>query len=90
MDFMYLSSYAINELCSTHQSIDYNGQDVKMVLQTGDIFTGYYNESQILNSRLFDLNIETWVNPNHTIPTTSRQPVQADFAAMLTDLEKKG
>ena len=90
MDFMYLSSYTINELCTTHQSIDYNGQDVKMVLQTGDIYTGYYNESQILKSRLSDLNIETWINPNHTIATTQRQPIQADFASMLADLEKKG
>ncbi len=90
MDFMYLSSYTINELCTTHQSIDYNGQDVKMVLQTGDIFTGYYNESQILKSRLSDLNIETWVNPNHTIATTQRQPIQGDFASLLVDLEKKG
>jgi len=90
MDFMYLSSYTINGLCTTHQSIDYNGQDVKMVLQTGDIFTGYYNESQILKSRLSDLNIETWVNPNHTIATTQRQPIQGDFASLLVDLEKKG
>lgn len=90
MDFMYLSSYTINEMCITHQSIDYNGQDVKMVLQTGDIFTGYYNESQILNSRLSDINIETWVNPNHSIMTTHKQPIQSDFASLLSDLEKKG
>ena len=90
LDFMYLSAYTINELCNTHQSIDYNGQETKLVLQTGDIFTGYYNESQILKSRLSELNIETWVNPNHTIATRQTQVYANDFNAILTDLEKKG
>ena len=87
---MYLSAYTINELCSTHQFIDYNGQETKLVLQTGDVFTGYYNESQILKSRLSELNIETWVNPNHTITTRQTQVYANDFNAILTDLEKKG
>ena len=90
LEFMYLSSYSINELCTTHQSIDYNGQDIKLVLQTGDIFTGYYNESQILNSRLSDINVETWVNPNHSIMTTYKQPIQSDFGSLLSALEKRG
>lgn len=90
MDFMYLSSYTINELCSTHQSINYNNKDVKLVLQTGDIFTGYYNESQILNSRLSEINIETWLNPNHSIITNNKQTVYNNFASLLDDLERKG
>ena len=90
LDFLYLSSYSIHELCNTHQSIEYNGQDVKLVLQTGDIFTGYYNESQILNSRLSELNIETWVNPNHTISTRQVQTYTNDFSTILSDLVKKG
>lgn len=90
LDFLYLSSYSIHELCNTHQSIEYEGQDVKLVLQTGDIFTGYYNEGQILKSRLSELNIETWVNPNHTISTRQIQTYTNDFSTILSDLVKKG
>lgn len=89
LDFMYLSAYSIGELCDTHQSIEYEGQDVKLVLQTGDIFTGYYNESQILKSRLSELNIETWVNPNHTIPTRQIQVYTNDFSTILSNLVKE-
>jgi hypothetical protein len=89
LDFMYLSAYTINELCNTHHSIEYQGQNTKLVLQTGDIFTGYYNESQILKSRMSELNIDTWVNPNHTIPTRQIQIYTNDFNTILSDLENK-
>jgi len=90
LDFMYLSLYSINELCNTHQFIEYQGQDTKLVLQSGDVFNGFYTESQILKARLMELNIETWVNPNHTIPTFQGQLYASNFTEILAEMEKKG
>jgi hypothetical protein len=82
-DLVYLSPYALSRLCSTHHSIPYMGRDVKVVLNSGDSFGIWAEEGEILRSRLSELNIEMWLNPNHTAGTRRHYPFAGDFAAEI-------
>jgi len=82
-DLIYLSSYTLSRLCSTHHSISYMGRDVKVVLNSGDSFGVWAEEGEILRSRLSELNIEMWLNPNYTAGTRRYYPFAGDFAAEI-------
>lgn len=85
-DFLYLSGYAIKELCSTHPTIKYLGVDVKLVLQSGDIFNAYLTVDEILNSRISELNMEPWLNINHVVSSRNTTLSTGDFVQALNGL----
>lgn len=85
-NFLYLSRYAVKELCSTHPTIQYLGKDTRLILQSGDIFGAYVSLDEILRTRLLELNIEVWLNPNHTIPVKNSVMSTGDFAQALSEL----
>jgi hypothetical protein len=87
MDFMYMSPYTIERLCNTHPSIKFENQEIKLVLQSGDIDSVYCSENTILQHRLQELNIETWINPNHTVFTRSVSTFNANFNDFLNQLK---
>jgi hypothetical protein len=87
-DLIYLSCYALSRLCSTHHSILYAGQNVKVILNSGDSFGVWAEEGEILQSRLNELNIETWINPNYTAGTRRHYPFVGDFAAEIVRMQE--
>jgi hypothetical protein len=66
LEFIYLGANAINKMCETHHSVDYRGNSVKLVIQSGDIYDSYYPSSEILSYRLREQGFETWVSSRHT------------------------
>jgi hypothetical protein len=87
IDFMYMSPYTIKKLCDTHPSIEFQNQEIKLVLQSGDIDSSYNSENIILQHRLQELSIETWINPKHTVFTRNTFTFNMDFGNLLTKLK---
>lgn len=87
LGFFRLSKTALATLCETHSSIDFDGQDVKLILQHGDIYGGFASDAEILAHRLKEAGYEIWLNPSHSVNTVTTQPVGGDFAAALKEIQ---
>jgi len=87
LDFFYLSAYAIEKLCETHPTVTYLGEDCKLILQSGDIYSSYHTHAEVFAYRLGELGIEIWVNPLHTAYRQDTVEYPADFAAILKDIK---
>jgi hypothetical protein len=85
LGFFRLSKVALTTLCETHSSIDFEGQEVKLVLQHGDIYGGFASDAEILTYRLKEAGYEIWLNPKHSVNTVTTQSVGGDFAAALKE-----
>lgn len=85
LGFFRLSKGALATLCETHSSIDFEGQDVKLILQHGDIYGGFASDAEILTYRLKEAGYEVWLNPKHSVNTVTTQSVGGDFAAALKE-----
>ena len=90
LDFFYLSAYSLGKLCETHPTVSYQGQDAKLILQSGDIYASYHTHEEVLAFRLRELGIEIWLNPAHTAYRQELVEQQGDFAAVLEELKKNG
>lgn len=90
LDCIYLSPYAINQLCSTHPTVSYRNQDVKLILQSGDIYNSYFDPGDILAYRLRELGIEIWVSANHTASRQDAIDYTANFEEILQQLKANG
>jgi hypothetical protein len=90
LGFFYLSAYALKKLCETHPTVSYQGQDTKLVLQSGDIYASYHTHEEVLAFRLRELGIEIWTNPSHTAYRQELVEQQGDFAALLKELKENG
>ena len=90
LDFIYLSPYAISQLCTTHPTVSYRNQDVKLIIQSGDIYSSYFDPSDILSYRLREQGIELWVSSRHTAHRQDAVEYSNDFASVLADLKNRG
>ena len=90
LDFFYLSAYSLGKLCETHPTVSYQGQDTKLVLQSGDIYASYHTHEEVLAFRLRELGIEIWLNPEHTAHKQELIERQGDFSALLKELKGNG
>ena len=87
LDFFYLSEYAIEKLCETHPTVTYLGEDCKLILQSGDIYSSYHTHAEVLAYRLSELGIEMWVNPLHTAHRQDTIEYTSDFATVLKQVK---
>ena len=89
LDFVYLSPYAIGRLCQTHPFVDYKGNQVKLILQSGDIYAAYFDPSDILAYRLREQSIEIWVCYKHSAYRSDSIEYKATFEEILTNLKEQ-
>lgn len=89
LDFIYLSPYAIDRLCETHPFVDYKGNQIKLILQSGDIYAAYFDPSDILAYRLREQGIELWVNYKHSAYRQDSIEYTASFEEVLTGLKNQ-
>ena len=90
LEFIYLSSYAVTQLCTTHPTINYKNSEVKLILQSGDIYNAYFDPSEILAYRLREQGIELWVNPKHTAHRQDSIEYPNNFDEVLQQLKANG
>jgi len=90
LDLIYLSPYAISQLCSTHPTVSYKGSEVKLILQSGDIYSSYFDPSDILAYRLRELGIELWLSSKHTAFRQDAIEYTASFSEVLSNLKANG
>jgi hypothetical protein len=90
LGFFYLSSYALEQLSNTHATITYMGREIKLVLQSGDIYSSYHTHEEVLAYRLRELGIEIWANPNHTAFLNESIEYTNDFATLLSQIKANG
>lgn len=89
LDFFYMSPYAISRLCETHPFVDYRGNQVKLILQSGDIYNAYFDPSDILTYRLREQGIELWVCYKHSAYRSDAIEYTANFEEVLTNLREQ-
>jgi hypothetical protein len=90
LDCIYLSPYAVSQLCETHPTVTYQGNDTKLILQSGDIYSSYFDPSEILAYRLREQGVELWVSSQHTAHRQDTIEYPNDFAAVLESLKANG
>ena len=90
LDFIYLSPYALGRLCETHPTVTYKNQDIKLVLQSGDIYNAYFDPADILAYRLREQGIEVWVSSQHTAYRQDAVEYTANFQEVLSNLKANG
>lgn len=86
LDFFFLRRNAIEALCESHPTVTYNGEEIKMILQSGDIYTSYHTNEDILSFRLKEAGFHTWVNPGLKVRTSSQTISQSSLSE---DLERE-
>lgn len=87
LDLIYLSPYAINQLCSTHPTVSYRGLEVKLILQSGDIYNSFFDPSDILAYRLRELGVELWLSANYTALRQDSINYASNFKEVLENLK---
>jgi hypothetical protein len=87
LDFFYLSPYALDSLCQSHPFVKYRGNSVKLVLQSGDIYTDFFDPADILAYRLREQGIEVWLNYKHTAFRSETIEYTASFEQVLNNLK---
>jgi hypothetical protein len=90
LDFLYLSPYAIDCLCNTTHLISYRGSEVKLILQSGDIYAAYFDPSEILAHHLRESGIEVMVSYKHTAYRQDLIEYSNSFNDILTQLKANG
>lgn len=89
LDFIYLSKYALETLCESHPTVSYMGQDIKLILQSGDIYSSYHTHAEVLSYRLREAGIEQWVNPHHTSHRNDHIEYNGNFADVLKQMRNE-
>ena len=90
LEFIYLSPYTVNRLCQTHPTVSYKDQNIKLILQSGDIYNSYFDPGDILTYRLREQGIELWASSRLTAYRQDSVEYTADFSEVLTNLKKNG
>ena len=88
LGFFRLSKKILTKLCETHPTIEFEGDEVKLVLQHGDIYGAFVRPADILVHRLKELGVELWLNPKHTVNTMTFAPLEGNFAAALAEAKR--
>jgi len=90
LEFIYLSPYTVNQLCYTHPTVRYKDQEIKLILQSGDIYNSYFDPGDILAYRLREQGIELWSSSRHTAHRQDLVEYTANFSEVLTNLKANG
>ena len=90
LDCIYLSPSAVGRHCETHPMVSYRNQDVKLIIQSGDIYNSYFDPADILAYRLRELGIELWVSSRHTAFRQDAIEYTAGFEEVLNNLKANG
>jgi hypothetical protein len=90
LDLIYLSPYAVGRLCETHPTVSYRGSDIKLILQSGDIYNAYFDPADILAYRLREQGIELWVSSRHTAHRQDAVEYSANFEEVLGNMKANG
>jgi hypothetical protein len=90
LDLIYLSPYAVGRLCETHPTVSYRGSDIKLILQSGDIYNAYFDPADILAYRLREQGIELWVSSRHTAHRQDSIEYSANFEEVLGNMKANG
>jgi hypothetical protein len=90
LGFFFLSSHAVKRLANTHHLIHYMGENVKLILQSGDIYSDYCTCDKVISQRLLELGIYTWVNPNHTVYLEEVSDCSHNFLFSLNNMKENG
>lgn len=90
LDLFYLSSYAIERLCQSHPTVKYRGVEVKLIIQSGDIYDSYFNPSDILAYRLREQGIEVWLAAKYTAHRQDYAEYSSNFEEALKNLKENG
>lgn len=90
LDFIHLSAYTLGRLCETHPVISYRNQDVKLIIQSGDIYSSYFDPCDILAYRLREQGVELWVSSGHTAHRQDAIEYTANFSEVLSNLKANG
>jgi hypothetical protein len=69
--------------------VDYKGTQVKLILQSGDIYAAYFDPSDILAYRLREQGIELWVCYKHSAYRSDSIEYTANFEEILTSLKEQ-
>ena len=89
LDLFYLSAYALGRLCESHPLIKHRGAEVKLILQSGDIYGAYFDPADILAYRLREQGIEVEVCYKHTAHRSDYIHYASDFEKTLTELKEQ-
>jgi len=90
LDFIYLSPYTVDQLCTTHPIVNYKGKEVKLVLQSGDIYDSYYSPGDILAYRLREQGIELWLSTRNTAHRHDTIECTNEFSSVLENFKTSG
>ena len=90
LDFIYLSPYAVNQLCTAHPTVSYRNQEIKLVLQCGDIYDSYHSPGDILAYRLRERGIELWLSTRNTAHRQDVIEYTNNFEKVLEQLKADG
>lgn len=90
LDLIYLSPYAVGRLCETHPTVSYRGSDIKLILQSGDIYSSYFDPSDILAYRLREQGVELWLSAKHTACRQDAIEYSSNFEEVLGNLKANG
>jgi len=90
LDLIHLSPYAVDQLCTTHPTISYRGQEVKLILQSGDIYDSYFDPKDILAYHLREQGIELWLSSRHTAHRQDAVEYASSFEELLEQLKANG
>jgi len=90
LDFIYLSPYALDQLCTTHPTIRYRDQEVKLIIQYGDIYDSYFDSSEVLAYRLREQGIELWLSSRFTAHRQDAVEYASSFEELLEQLKANG
>jgi hypothetical protein len=90
LDFLYLSPHAVDRLCQTHHLISYKGSEVKLILQSGDIYAAYFDPSEILTHHLRENGVEIMVSYKHTAYRQDSIEYSNNFDEVLSQLKANG
>jgi len=85
LDFFFLGKKAIADLCRSHPLIGYEGNEVNLILQSGDIYKSYHTNEAILAYRLRELGYEIWLHPYVKTIRTTKQALWSSFGEALDE-----
>jgi len=83
LEFFKMGIEVLQSLCESSPTIQYEGGDVKAVISGADFSSVRPTDSEILLGRIQECGYEIWLNPNHTVQTTTVGRTQGDFLAAI-------
>lgn len=83
LEFFKMEAEVLQSLCESSPTIQYEGGDVKAVISGADLSSVRPADSEILLGRIQECGYEVWLNPNHTVQTTTTSRTQGDFLVAM-------